>query len=420
MGEGRVRTAACIAVGSELLEEDRLDTNSLTVTRVLLEHGVRVVEKRVLGDDEEVVSGAIRELMARVDLVVVTGGLGPTADDVTREAVARALGVELVHDPAVEAWIRARYAEFGREMPEVCTSMAMVVPGARVLRNARGSAPGILVERDGAILAVFPGVPREMERMLREDLVPLLEERGGGRRRLRRTLLVSGLVESEVEDRIRHLYRRYGRENVTILAAQGLVRLVLHAEGTPEEATSRLDEMERAFREGLGDHVAGVDVEGLAEVVLDLLRGRGQGLATAESCTGGLLGAMLTGVPGSSDVFRGGVVSYCNEAKESLLGVPHATLVEHGAVSEPVARAMAEGARSVLGCDWGIGITGIAGPGGGTPEKPVGLVHWAVAGPEGTVHRSRVFPGSRSFVRRWAANAALDLLRRMVSGGEAP
>lgn len=212
-------------MGSEFLEEDRLDTNSLTVTRILLEHGVRVVEKRIVGDDLELISGAIAELLARVDLVVVTGGLGPTADDVTREATARALGAVLVHDPEVEAWIRARYLEFGREIPGVCASMARVIPGATVLRNARGSAPGILVERDDRILAVLPGVPREMERMLLQDLVPRLEERNSGWKRLRRTLLASGLVESEVEDRIRHLYGRYGRENVTILAAQRLVRL---------------------------------------------------------------------------------------------------------------------------------------------------------------------------------------------------
>ncbi len=420
MGQGPVNSAACLAVGSELLEEDRLDTNSLTVTRVLLEHGVRVVEKRVVGDDEAVIAAAVGDLLGRVDLVVVTGGLGPTADDVTREAVAKALGVELRHDPTLEERIRARYAAFGRRMPEVCTGMARVIPGARVLENRRGSAPGILVEREGRVLAVFPGVPREMEAMLREELVPLLERRNRGRRRLRRTLLVAGLVESEVEDRIRHLYGTWGRDNVTILAAQGLVRLVLHAQGDPEAAGRVLDEMEAAFRAELGDHVAGVDVEGLAGVVLGILGRRGEGLATAESCTGGLLGAMLTDVPGSSEVYLGGVVAYSNGAKETLLGVPHDLLEGHGAVSEPVARAMAEGVRERLESTWGVGITGIAGPSGGTPEKPVGLVHWAVAGPRGTVHGSRVFPGSRPFVRRWAAHAALDLLRRLASGLEVP
>jgi len=261
-------------------------------------------------------------------------------------------------------------------------------------------------------------VPREMERMLRTHLLPLLEQRNGGQRLLRRTLLVSGLVESEVEERIRHLYDRFGRENITILADQGLVRLVLHARGDPESGGAALDVMVEALHAELGSHVAGVDQEGLATVVLDLLRERGHRLATAESCTGGLLSTMLTGVPGASEVFPGGVVAYSNESKENLLGVPREMLVEHGAVSEPVARAMAEGARSRFGCQWGIGITGIAGPGGGSPEKPVGLVHWAVAGPGKTVHRRRVFPGSRSFVRRWAANAALDLLRRMAVGQE--
>ncbi len=415
-----VETAACVAVGSELLGAGRVDTNSLKVTEAVGRYGVQVVEKRVVGDDLERIAGTISGLVGRVDLVVVTGGLGPTADDVTREALARALDVGLVHEPEVEGWIRQRYAEFGRTMPEACLSMARVLPGAEVLPNPRGTAPGVLVERDGSIIALLPGVPWEMEAMLERYVLPVLEERNAGRRRLSRTLILSGVIESEVESRVRRLYERFGRENITILASMGIVRLILNAAGTPEEAEARLSRMEVAFREVLGQDLAGVDASGLEEIVLEMLRRREETLAVAESCTGGLVATHLTDVAGASRVLVGGVVAYSNEIKEALLGVPHELLVRHGAVSAEVARAMAEGVARRCGSDWGLGITGIAGPGGGTEEKPVGLVHWAVAGPCGVVARDRVFPGTRRIIRGWSANASLDLLRRCISGAVAP
>lgn len=408
------RTAACLAVGSELMGDRRLDSNSLTVTRALAQYGVQVDEKRVVGDSVELVATAIRELLARHDVVVVTGGLGPTADDVTRDAVAAALELPIELDAEVEGWIRDRYAELGRDMPEICTSMARVVEGTRPLRNTRGSAPGLLFESGDGILAVFPGVPWEMEEMLERDLVPEIARWSGGTTRISRTLLLGGVVESDTEEKIRHLYDRFGREDVTILASYGVLRLVLAAEGDEAAARHRLDDMERAFRDVLGADVAGVDIDGLPEAVSEWLRRRRQTLATAESCTGGLISTRLTDVAGASGVFMGGVVSYSNQAKESILGVPHELLVRHGAVSEEVARAMAAGARDRLGANWAIGITGIAGPTGGTPEKPVGLVHWAVAGPGVTRTAQRVFPGNRSIIREWSANAALDLLRRLL------
>lgn len=272
-----------------------------------------------------------------------------------------------------------------------------------------------MVETHGRIVAVFPGVAWEMEGMLEADLVPEIAAWSGGASKISRTLLLGGVVESDTEDKIRHLYDRFGRENVTILASFGVVRLVLSAEGDEAAARRRIQTMEAAFREVLGDDVAGVDIDGLAEVVLEDLRQKGQTLATAESCTGGLISADLTEVPGSSDVFLGGVVSYSNDVKEGLLGVEHETLVAYGAVSEEVARAMAEGVRERVAADWGIAITGIAGPGGGTEEKPVGLVHWAVAGATGVEARHRVFLGNRAIIRGWSVNAALDLLRRCLS-----
>lgn len=415
---GQRKTAACLAVGSELLGDQRLDSNSLAITRALARFDVVVVEKRVAGDSVEDIGAAVRDLFGRHDVVVVTGGLGPTADDVTRDGVAVGLGRQIQPNTEIEGWIRNRYAKLGRVMPEVCTVMARVVEGSRPLRNERGSAPGLLVEDRGHLLAVFPGVPWEMEEMLERDLLPELARWNPGVSRFSRTLLLGGVVESDTEQEIHHLYDEFGRENVTILAHYGVLRLVLSAEGEEQVALDRIDEMERAFRAVLGDDVAGVDVSGLPEVVLEGLRQRGETLATAESCTGGMISAALTDVPGASDIFRGGVVSYSNDAKEKLLGVPHEMLVQHGAVSEEVARAMATGARAQLGADWGIGITGIAGPTGGTEEKPVGLVHWAVAGPNEVSSGQRVSLGNRSIVREWSMNAALDLLRRRLAARE--
>jgi nicotinamide-nucleotide amidase len=409
------RTAACLAVGSELLGERRLDSNSLTITRVLARYGVTVKEKRVVDDSVERAAAAIRELLECHDLVVVTGGLGPTADDVTRDAVAVAVDRTIDSDAEVEGWIRKRYADLGRRMPSICTTMARVVAGSRPLRNDRGSAPGLMIETDGRVLAVFPGVPWEMEEMLDRDLVPMIAEWDPGHVKITRTLLLGGVVESDTEEQILHLYDRFGRENVTILASYGVLRLVLSAESDEVKAQETVDAMETAFREVLGDDVAGVDVDGLPEIVLDGLRRRGQTLSVAESCTGGLISAHLTDVPGASDVFLGGVVTYSNEAKEQLVDVAHEALIEHGAVSEEVARAMATGVRGRFSTDWGVGITGIAGPTGGTDEKPVGLVHWAVSGPGGVWAQNRVFLGNRTIVRVWSLNAALDLLRRRLT-----
>jgi len=414
MSEDR-RSAACLAVGSELLGDEKLDRNSLTITRALAGYGIAVDEKRVVGDDVDQIATAIRDLLARHDLVVVTGGLGPTADDVTRDGVARAIDRTISHSEEVERWVRDRYASRGREMPVYAPAMARVIEGSRLLLNNRGTAPGMLFDLRGRLLVVLPGPPWEMEEMLERDLLPELVLWNPGAVRVRRTLVLGGVFESDVEESVRHLYDRFGRENVSILASYGMVRLVLSAEGEEGSARHHLDVMERAFKAVLDEDLAGTDVTGLAEVAIKELRQRGQTLATAESCTGGLVSARLTEVPGASDSFVGGVVSYSNDVKEHQLGVPLPVLVEYGAVSEEVARAMASGVRSRLAADWGIGITGIAGPTGGTEDKPVGLVHWAVAGPGGVWAEHRVFPGDRSVVREWSLNSALDLLRRRLA-----
>ena len=411
---GTIRTAACLGIGSELLGTDRLDSNSLEITARLEALGIEVVAKGVADDTVEGITAMLACLASRADLVVTTGGLGPTADDVTREALAAWAGRPLVEDAALAAAIRERYRAHGREMPPFALKMARLVEGATPLPNPRGAAAGMMLVRDGAVVAVLPGVPHEMREILESELVPRLRTMAAGERILRRTLFLSGVYESDVERRIAPLYDRFGRTDVTVLCSAGTLRIVLRARGTQAEAARRLDEMTAAFSEAVGDDLAAVDRDDLAGIVVERLAGLGQTVATAESCTGGLIGGALTAVPGASSVFLGGVIAYSNGSKSRDLGVDPAVLEREGAVSEPVARAMAEGARRRFGTDWGIGVTGIAGPGGGTPDKPVGLVHWAVAGPEETVARHRVFPGDRAYVRRATVAMALDLLRRRL------
>ncbi len=413
---GVLRTAACLGIGEELLVGGRLDRNSVAVAETLAALGLEVVEKAVVGDDEERIASVLSRLLEGADVVVTTGGLGPTADDVTREGIARALGRGLEEREELVAELERRYRSVGREMPDIARRMARVVEGSEPLLNPAGAAPGVFVEWRGRVVAALPGVPHEMRAMLEREVVPRLRPRASGEARLSRTVVVGGLPESRVERMIAPLYERFGRRWITVLCGPALVRVELSARGPREAAARRLEAMVAAALEVLGRHVLGVDVAGPAEVVLERLAARGQTVATAESCTGGLLGGALTEVPGASRVYLGGVVAYTNEAKVRDLGVPGKTLEEKGAVSREVAVAMAEGVRRRLGADWGIGVTGIAGPGGGTADKPVGLVHWAVAGPVGTHARHAVFPGTREHVRRATVNAALDLLRRSLEG----
>ena len=411
---GTIRTAACLGIGTELLGTDRLDTNSLEVTARLESLGIEVVAKGVADDTVDGICAVLSCLAGRADLVVATGGLGPTEDDVTREALSAWAGRPLVEDPGLAAAIRERYRAHGLEMPPFAVKMARLVDGATPLPNPSGAAAGMMMERDGTVVAVLPGVPHEMREILDGELVPRLSAMTAGERVLRRTLFLAGVYESDVERRIAPLYERFGRRNVTVLCSAGTVRIVLRARGPEDEARRRLDEMEAAFTEAVGEDLAAVDRDDLAGIVVEQLVRRDQTVATAESCTGGLIGGELTAVPGSSAAFLGGVVAYSNGSKVRDLGVDPGLLEREGAVSEAVARAMAEGARNRFGTDWGIGVTGIAGPGGGTPEKPVGLVHWAVSGPGGTRASHRIFPGDRASVRRATVAMALDLLRRML------
>lgn len=402
--------AAILAVGSELLGTERLDTNSLRLTEALERHGVELAEKRVVGDDEQRIAAAVRGLLAQVDLLLVSGGLGPTADDRTREAVAAALGRRLIRDPGIVEEVRRRFARMGREMPGVNAKQGDVIEGAQVLSNPRGTAPGQLVEEAGRTVCLLPGVPGELQGLVESALLPWLAGRSTTPPVLRCTLRVACLPESEVEERIAPLYERWGRDGIALLPSPGDIELRLSVPGDQPE---RLEAMQALARECLGTAVYARDDERLEQVVGRLLAARGLRVGTAESCTGGQVAERLTRVPGSSAWYLGSIVAYADEVKERLLGVPRAVLRRHGAVSEEAALAMARGCRERLECDWAIAVTGIAGPGGGSEEKPVGTVHMAVGGPGGRERPIRArFPGDRRTVRRLAGQWALDLLRR--------
>ncbi|MCX7896162.1 MAG: CinA family nicotinamide mononucleotide deamidase-related protein [Thermoanaerobaculum sp.] len=403
---GHFFRAAFVAVGSELLRTPRLDTNSLRVGEKLAGRGVVLVEKRCVPDEVEAIARAVEELLARADLVLLSGGLGPTADDVTREGVAQALGRKLTLDEGILGQLEDRYRRLGRSMPSIARRMAYVLEGADVLANPRGTAPGLWLSLGSQAVVLLPGVPEELDTILTLHVLP----RVTGRPFLVRTLRVAGRFESEVEQRVAPLYPRFGREKITILASRGTVDLVLGAE-TPEE----LAQMDQAFSEVLQDDLFGRDEATLAQVVLEALKERRWLLATAESCTGGLVGSLLTQVPGASEAYLGGVVCYANSLKARLVGVPEDLLTTYGAVSRQVAEALALGACR-LGAQCGLAITGIAGPGGGSAEKPVGTVHMAVATPHHVEHRLYRFGGCRQTVRELAANFALDLLRRTLKG----
>jgi nicotinamide-nucleotide amidase len=405
-------TASILAVGSELLGTTRLDTNSLYLTARLEALGISVVRKACVGDGWGELLAEIPLALSRAPLLVVTGGLGPTDDDRTKEAVAKVFGRALVRDEALLLGLRERFRRRGFEMPKVNEKQADVIEGAVILANTRGSAPGFLVAASGGTVVLLPGVPHEMKRMWVDAVEPLLA-RGGAPGLHRRTLKIAAVPESVVETLVKPVYAAYPEVPFTILAAPGEVQLQFAARGTPEEATRVLDRIESDFHKALAGEIFGRDEDTLEEVVGKLLRAKSQSLALAESCTGGQLAGRVTDVPGSSDYFLGAAVTYANAAKADLVGVSAATLERHGAVSEETAREMALGARKRFGATIGLSTTGIAGPGGGTPDKPVGTVHIALDGADGTrLHKRLLLPGERSLIRRWTTSTALGMLRK--------
>ena len=415
-----VHRAEIIAVGSEMLTADRTDTNSLFITARLNELGIEVAAKAVVADHLGTLASVVRGAMTRADLVVLTGGLGPTDDDLTRRAVAEVLGRSLVEQPAIVQAIRERFERRGLQMPEINRRQAEVIEGAEVLANGFGTAPGQFIDADGRVVVLLPGPPREMRPMLESVCASRLSARVGGARLFRGTVRLVGRTESHAEERLKPLYASWGGADpsvgATILAARGQIELQLSVRaanpgrGAAAIATAVAD-VEREF----GLDVVSVDGRTLEQVVGDLLRSRGLRLAVAESCTGGLVTSRLTDVPGSSDYVERAVVAYSNRAKEDLLGVPAELIAGQGAVSEAVALAMAQGVRRLAAVEWGLAVTGIAGPSGGSDTKPVGTVCFAVAGPANqelvkTVH----FAGARVQVKAFSATTAIDLVRRAL------
>lgn len=410
-------SASIIAIGSEMLGPIRVDTNSLKITAALEQFGVPVARKSIVGDSQADLVQEIRTAAARSEIVITTGGLGPTEDDLTREALAEAFGLEMDVDVSIIETIQARFAARGWTMPEVNKRQANVFRGQTTLANERGTAPGFHLQVEGKDVWVFPGVPHELEWMLATYLRPWLEKRSGGRARYRRVLKIAGLTESGVEEKLAPYYAQHSGELVTILASGGQIEIHLHGDGAEAEARELMAVREREIAEIFGERLFGYDDDTLESVAGQLLRARNQTLATAESCTGGLLGSRITDIPGSSAYYLGGVVCYTAKAKTELVGVDPALIAEHGEVSEPVAIALAHGIRERFDATWGVGITGIAGPGGGTETKPVGTIHLAVAGPNGHKHRHLLWQGPRTIVKWYSTQQALDLLRRSILKG---
>ena len=404
--------AELLSVGTELLLGQITDTNAVYLAQVLADHGVDLFFKQTVGDNPTRIQEAFRLARSRADLVVMTGGLGPTEDDLTVEAVATALGLPLVQDLQVEERIRRFFAARRLDAPVSVYKQALIPQGAQVIPNRRGTAPGVVIADESGTIVIMPGVPIEMEGMVEDFLVPWLRAQTGEVVIRSRVLKITGLGESAVEERVKDLLHM---ESPTIApyAKLGEVHLRITAKGAPGAVMERLAAGEAAVRTRLGDLVFGVDDETLEEATGRLLAARRQTVAVAESCTGGLIVDRLTNVPGSSAYFRQGVVAYGDAAKVALLGVAPDLLETHGAVSGAVAQAMARGVRQQAGSDLGLGVTGIAGPSGGSAEKPVGLVYVALAhGAAEAVQEWRFGqrPGRRG-IKYLTSQAALDLLR---------
>lgn len=401
--------ASIIAIGSEMLGPTRVDTNSLKITSALEDSGVEVVRKVVVGDTLQHIVDEIRYLLERSDLLAITGGLGPTEDDLTRDALAKAFGLEMEVDQSIIDWIEARFARRGWKMPEVNKRQANVFRGQTTLRNERGTAPGFRLSVEGKVVWVFPGVPNELEWMIATYLRPWLEKESAGVRRYRRVLKVAGLSESAVEERLKPYYDTRPGEPLTILATGGQIELHLQQPSIVE-----IEKREKELLSIFAERVFGFDDDSLESVVGAMLRDRGETLATAESCTGGLLGSRITDVPGSSAYYMGGLISYTGAAKIDLANVDPELIRAHGEVSEEVAVALARGVRARFGTTYGVGITGIAGPGGGSEAKPVGTVHIAVADDDRHEHRKMLWQGPRTIIKWFSTQFALDLLRLFI------
>jgi len=409
--------AEIIAVGSEMLTPERLDTNSLYLTRELNDLGVEVVTKCVIGDDRERLAGAIRQALSRSEILIVSGGLGPTEDDVTREAAAQALDRKLVFHPEIAEVIEQRFLQANRKMAEVNRRQAFVIEGAAILPNDRGTAPGQWIEESDAFAMLLPGPPHELKAMFERQCLPRLA-RVVPKRAIRTLFLrVSGMSESDLDTLIAPVYKKYDNPATTILAANGDLQIHFRARcSTGGEAEELLAEVAGPVELLLGERIYSRNGDPLEVVVGDLLRKNHATVSVAESCTGGMLGERFTSVAGSSDYFSGGFITYSNATKIELLGVSPEILAKHGAVSRETAAAMAAGARRRTNSTYALSVTGVAGPDAGTKDAPTGTVYVALADDAGTHVAHRQWLGDRQRVRVFTCQMALDLLRRRITG----
>jgi nicotinamide-nucleotide amidase len=403
--------AEIIAVGTELLSSDHIDTNSLYMTGELNGAGWEVRRKTVVGDSLEDIADAMRAALNRSELIILSGGLGPTEDDLTRPAAALALGRKTSRNGKILEELRGRFAARGFHMNKNNERQADVIDGAEVLDNPIGTAPGQWIENSGRYVALLPGPYRELKSIFETFVLPKLRILSGGRRLVSKLFHITSVPESELDARIAPLYTAYPDIEVTVLAGTGHGSVRLSRWLNDGESAADVEELGAKIQAELGDAVFSISRETMEEVVARLLRESGKTLAVAESCTSGILGMYLTRVSGSSGYFRGGVLCYSNDAKMKLCGVPPETITEHGAVSAETAEALALGVRAALSSDIGISITGIAGPDGGSAEKPVGLVYFGLSDGVNTEFRRRFMPGDRESVRERSAFFALSMLR---------
>ena len=411
--------AEIIAIGSELLTPFRQDTNSLYLTEKLNQLGVEVIFKTIVGDSREHLTGAASLAVSRAEIVIFMGGLGPTEDDLTREALADALGLELYRDPAIVTSLEQRFAARGWTMAANNLKQADVITGATVLPNANGSAPGQWMsgkyEGRERIIMLLPGPPFELKALFEEQCVDRLRAKLPPQFIATRELKITGLGESACDARVAPIYKLFTDVQTTILAGAGEIQLHLKTRAASlEAAQSRVDQLVAKIEEELGDSVFSDNGDSMEQIVGYYLQMRNASLAVAESCTGGLLAERITSVSGSSRYFVGGAVVYSNQLKTAFADVPATLLEKHGAVSREVAAALAEGIRGRTGATLGLSVTGVAGPTGGTDAKPVGLVFHALASDAGTEVVERKFPGDRKRIRRFASQQALDMVRRKL------
>ena len=409
--------AVLVCVGDELLSGRVIDTNSSFLRERLAAAGYALAAVLTVGDRLEDISATLRAAMGLGRLVFVTGGLGPTSDDITREGLADALGRRLVTDESIVKRLKQRFADMGFDMPETNLRQAQVLEGITAVIPGKGTAPGLEVEAGGTRVFLLPGVPSEMRDMMDQSILPALRSEGGEIKTAGRLVKLFARAEALVGEEVDALLPPDGSVKAAYLAGAGMIEVHLKAEGAGGEALeAALDGVVAGIRDKFGASVVATEDRGLAEVAGDLLREKGLTLAVAESCTGGMLGELVTQVPGSSAWFLGGVISYAAGVKVSLLGVEESLIRKEGVVSEAVARAMARGARQTFSSDLALGITGVAGPDGGTPETPVGTVCLALAAPDGEYSFRRRLPGDRELVRRIAANTGLFVLKAYLSG----